>query len=52
MTDTIFPELDLNLSDCGRNRTVEVIRNNDPKSFVQVTPLLQVYGRFFVKPVK
>ena len=27
MTDTIFPELDLNLSDCGRNRTVEVIRN-------------------------
>ena len=32
--------------------TVEVIRNNDPKSFVQVTPLLQVYGRFFVKPVK
>ncbi len=32
--------------------TVAVIQETDPKAFVQVSPLMQVYGRFFIKPVK
>lgn len=31
---------------------VNVIRQIDPDSFVNATPLQQVYGRFFIKPVQ
>lgn len=34
------------------NDLVKVIRKEDPTSFVQVVQLSQVYGRFFMKPVK
>jgi uncharacterized membrane-anchored protein YitT (DUF2179 family) len=34
------------------NDLVKLIRKEDPGSFVQVVQLSQVYGRFFVKPVK
>src|SRR5574344_1158437 len=31
---------------------VKIVRKEDPTSFVQVVELSQVYGRFFMKPVK
>lgn len=31
---------------------IKVVRKEDPAAFVQVIDLAQVYGRFFVKPVK
>ncbi len=34
------------------NDTIAVIRETDPQAFVEVTSLVQVYGRFFVRPVK
>lgn len=34
------------------NDTVRIIRQADPNSFVKVTDLKQVYGRFFIKPIK
>jgi uncharacterized membrane-anchored protein YitT (DUF2179 family) len=34
------------------NDLVKLIRKEDPASFVQVVQLSQVYGRFFMKPVK
>ncbi len=33
-------------------RVVSLIREIDPDSFINVTNLQQVYGRFFIKPVK
>ncbi len=32
--------------------TVSIIREADPKSFVKVNDLHQVFGRFFIKPIK
>lgn len=34
------------------NQTVKVIRETDPSTFVQVTELKQVYGHFYIKPIK
>jgi|LAHS01.1.fsa_nt_gb uncharacterized membrane-anchored protein YitT (DUF2179 family) len=34
------------------NDLVKAVRKEDPTSFVQVVQLSQVYGRFFMKPVK
>lgn len=34
------------------NDLIKLIRKEDPSSFVQVVQLSQVYGRFFMKPVK
>lgn len=34
------------------NQTVKIIRETDPATFVQVTELKQVYGHFFIKPIK
>lgn len=31
---------------------IHFIKKKDPMSFVEVTPLSQVYGRFYTKPVK
>ncbi len=31
---------------------ISVIQTEDPSSFIQVTELVQVYGRFFITPVK
>lgn len=33
-------------------KTIRLIREIDPKSFINVSTLQQVYGRFFIKPVK
>ena len=32
--------------------TVKIIQEADPTAFVSVTELKQVYGRFFIKPIK
>ena len=32
--------------------TVKTIRDIDPKSFVNVTPLNQVYGHFYSRPIR
>ena len=34
------------------NQTVKIIRETDPATFVQVTELKQVYGHFYIKPIK
>ena len=34
------------------NNTVRVIRESDPKAFIKVSELRQVYGRFFLPPIK
>ncbi|MDO5330743.1 MAG: YitT family protein [Bacillota bacterium] len=34
------------------NKLVQLVQKNDPNAFVQATCLQQVYGRFFIKPVK
>lgn len=33
-------------------QVIQVVNELDPASFVNVTPLQQVYGRFFIRPVK
>jgi uncharacterized membrane-anchored protein YitT (DUF2179 family) len=33
-------------------RVVKLVMYEDPHAFVQVTALQQVYGRFFIRPVK
>lgn len=34
------------------NNVVELVRSADPKSFINITTVKQVYGRFFIKPIK
>ena len=34
------------------NALLKLVKKEDPSAFVQVIDLAQVYGRFFVKPVK
>ena len=34
------------------NRAVKLIMKEDPKAFIQVSPIEQVYGRFFIRPIK
>ena len=31
---------------------VRIVQLEDPNAFVQVVPLAQVYGRFFMKPIR
>lgn len=40
------------ISSLELKKVTQVIRQIDPDSFVNVTPLQQVYGRFFIKPVR
>ena len=34
------------------NSVVKIVQKEDPSAFIQVTPLSQVYGRFFIRPLK
>lgn len=40
------------VSSLETKKVVNLVREVDPNSFVTVTPLQQVYGRFFMKPIK
>lgn len=44
--------IEMVISSYELNRTVKVIRETDPNTFVEVTELKQVYGHFYIKPIK
>ena len=44
--------LTMSVSSYEVKRTVQVIREADPKAFVQVSELKSVYGRFFLPPIR
>lgn len=42
----------MNVSSIEVKKVVSVIRQVDSKAFISVTPLSQVYGNFFIKPIE
>lgn len=44
--------IEMVISSYELSRTVKVIRETDPNTFVEVTELKQVYGHFYIKPIK
>lgn len=40
------------ISTMETKKVVKLVRETDPKSFIYITDLRQVYGSFFIKPVK
>lgn len=44
--------IEMVISSYELSRTVKVIRETDPSTFVEVTELKQVYGHFYIKPIK
>ena len=40
------------ISSFEEKRVVSLVKEFDPKSFINVVNLRQVYGRFYIKPIK